>query len=61
VGDCACRSEIAAKLMTEITRRDLMLMKRSLGNREDARQDISNEQCASSVWLRFTGFGTAVT
>lgn len=57
VGDCACRSEIAAKLMTETTRRDLVLMRRSLGNREDARQDICNEQCASSGWLRFTGFG----
>jgi hypothetical protein len=56
VGDCACRSEIAAKPMTEITRRDLMLMKRSLGNREDARQDICNDLCAGSGWLRFTGF-----
>ena len=31
VGDCACRSEIAAKLMTETTRKDLVLMKGSLG------------------------------
>jgi hypothetical protein len=56
VGDCACRSEVAAKPMTETTRRDLVLMRRSLGNREAARQDICNEHCASSGWLRFTGF-----
>lgn len=52
VGDCACRSEIAAKLMTETTRRDLVLMRRSLGNREAARQDICNELC-----VRLAGFG----
>jgi hypothetical protein len=57
VGDCACRSEIAAKPMTETTRRDLMLMRRSLGNREDARQDVCNEHFASSGWL----WATAVT
>lgn len=57
VGDCACRSEIAAKPMTETTRRDLMLMRRSLGNRDAARQDVCNEHCARSGWLRFTAFG----
>lgn len=55
-GDCACRREIAAKLMTETTRRDLVFMRGSLGNREDACQDICNERSASSGWLRFTGF-----
>ena len=57
VGDCACRSEIAAKLMTETTRENLVLMRRSLGNRGDGCQDICNEHSASSGWLRFTGFG----
>jgi len=40
VGDCACRSEIATKLVTETTRRDLVPMRRSLRSRDCASRHL---------------------
>ena len=49
MGDCACKSEIAPKLMTETTRRDLVLMNTSVGNRQNCRQDICHNIMAVLV------------
>ena len=40
VGDCACTSEMIAKLMTEVTRKDFVFILARVGKKQDARQDI---------------------
>ena len=59
VGDWPCRSEIAAKLMTETTRRDSVLMRRSLGNREDGCQDIYNSTVPVQAGFGLPAFGSS--
>ena len=59
VGDWPCRSEIAAKLMTETTRRDLVLTRRSLGNREDGCQDIYNSTVPVQAGFGLPAFGSS--
>ena len=60
VGDCACKSEIAAKLMTETTKRDLVLMNTSVVNRQNGRQDICHNIMAVPASFGLPTYGCSV-
>ena len=61
MGDCACKNEIAAKLMTERTRRDLVLMNTSVGKRQNGRQDICQNIMAVLASFGLPTFDRSIT